>query len=315
MKARGGHRDGGGPAGRWWAVGGVTALVVAAVLAGAIGVVYLTGGPGGWLLRAVTSRLFLLCAALLVVCGAIFSALAAVLWQAGRPYRGQPRGQDGVAIIEFACALPFMLMLSLIMAQTSLVMVGNVCVHYAAFCAARTATVTIPKDFGENEPRNHLKENTDASGKLHRMKMAAAWAVMPVSCDSSQISGAGDSLPNGLSRFFSVQALEAPAWVDARLARKLSYALDHTELSILPPVVTEDDDDELYNEHENLRVTVRHTLYLAVPYAAKLFASFPGGVEMDLGGATEYGSVVTASCSLPNEGVQDYVDIEKFPSN
>ena len=311
MKGRGRDGDGGPRAGRWWPAA-AAGLFAAAVLAGAWGLVYLAGGHYGWLLRAVTSRLFLFCAALLVVCGSIFAALSAILWQAGRPHRARRRSQEGEAIIEFALALPFMLLLSLVMAQTSLVMVGNVCVHYSAFCAARAAAVTIPRDYGVNEPRNYLKDDTDASGKLHRMKMAAAWAVMPVSCGSKDVPPAGDSLPNGVSRFFSVQGLEPPAWADERLARKLGYAIDHTEVSILPPEVDEDDDDELYDEHEDLRVTVRHTLYLAIPTAAKLFAMFPGGVELDFGEG-EYGTVITASCSLPNEGVQDYVDIETFP--
>jgi hypothetical protein len=314
MKRRGRDRDGGGRAGRAWAAAAGVGLLAAAVLAGACALAYLASGHYGWLLRAVTSRLFLFCEALLVVCASAFAALAAVLWRAGRPYRGQRRSQEGVAIIEFALALPFLLMLSLVMAQTSLVMVGNVCVHYSAFCAARAAAVTVPRDYGVNEPRNYLKDNTDASGKLHRLKMAAAWAVMPVSCGSEDVAPAGDSLPNGVSRFFSVQGLEPPAWADERLARKLGYAIDHTEVSILPPEVDDDDDDEFYDEHEDLRVTVRHTLYLAIPYAARLFALFPGGVELDFGEG-EYGTVIGASCSLPNEGVQDYVDIETFPSD
>jgi len=269
-----------------------------------------------WLLRALTSRLFLCCAAVLLLNGALFAALATMLWQAGRAYRGQPRAEEGAAIIEFALALPFMLLLSLVMAQTSLLMVGNVCVHYSAFCAARSAVVTVPRDYGDNEPRNYLKDNTDASGKLHRLKMAAAWAVMPVSCGSEDVPTAGDSLPNGLARFFSVQGIEAPAWVDERLARKLGYAIEHTDVSVLPPEVDDDDDDEFYDDHEDLHVTVRHTLYLAIPTAAKLFAMFPGGVELDFGeDGAEYGTVITARCSLPNEGVQDYVDVETFPTD
>jgi hypothetical protein len=61
-------------------------------------------------------------------------------------------------------------------------------------------------------------------------------------------------------------------------------------------------------------VAVRHTFYLAVPYAARIFAMFPGGVKLDFGDG-EYGTVIPASCVLPNEGVQDYVDIEMFPRN
>ena len=293
------------------AAGGAAAAALAAAACVLPGLI---GPNADWLLRALTSRLFLSCAAMLSLCAAMFAALAMMLWQAGRPYRGQPRAQQGVAIIEFALALPFMLLLSLLMAQTSLVMVGNVCVHYSAFCAARSAAVTVPKDYGENEPRNHLKDNTDASGKIHRLKMAAAWAVMPVSCGSKDVPAAGDSLSNGLARFFSVQGRETPAWVDEGLARRLGYAIEHTEVSVQPPEVDEDDDDEFYDEHEDIHVTVRHALYLAIPTAAKLFSMFPGGVELNFGEG-EYGTMITASCSLPNEGVQDYVDIERFPTD
>ena len=308
MSAKARECGAGRRASRWAA-----ALSVAALLAAAGWLMWLAGDEAHWLLRALTSRLSIVCMAVLAACGAAFAAVAGVLWQAGRPYRGRRGGEEGVAIIEFALALPFLLALALLMAQTSLVMVGNLCVHYSAFCAARTAIVTIPKDFGENEPRNLMKDNADASGKLHRIKAAAAWAVMPVSCGNEEVAAsAGSTLPEGVARFFTVQGLEAPAWADSRLARKYTYATEHTQLAVRPPEVDEDDDDDLYDEHEDVHVTVQHTLYLSVPYAAKLFGMFPGGVELEFGDG-EYGSVITASCTLPNEGVQDYVDIEIFP--
>ena len=37
-------------------------------------------------------------------------------------------------------------------------------------------------------------------------------------------------------------------------------------------------------------------------------------LELDFGEG-EYGTLVRARCSLPNEGVQDYVDIETFPTD
>ena len=81
-----------------------------------------------------------------------------------------------------------------------------------------------------------------------------------------------------------------------------------------PPIVTQDNDDDLFGDHEDIHVTVQHTLYLLIPYAAAIFGSFPGGVELSFGQG-EYGTVVNATCTLPNEGVQDYVDIEMFPED
>jgi len=297
------------PRARIAAVAGLLALgAIAAVCVAGL----LIDPAGRWFFRAVTSRLSLLCAAMLVVLGAAFAVLAGVLWQAGRPCRGKRGGEDGVAMIEFVLVLPFLLMLSLLMAQTSLLMVGNLCVHYSAFCAARTAVVTVPKDFGAGEPRNLMRDFGDETSKLYRVKTAAAWAVMPVSCDSEEIPPSDDVLPNGVSRFFGVQGIEPPIWADARLARRYTYAMDHTEISVAPPVVDDDDDDEYYDEHEDIHVTVQHTLYLSVPTAARIFAMLPGGVELEFGSG-EYGTVITAACTLPNEGAQDYVDIEEFP--
>jgi len=295
-----------------WIKGLAAALVAAGAVAAAYAAVWLAGPPAAWLFRAITSPLFVYCGALLAACGVLFAVLAGVLWQAGRPYRGRRRAEEGNVLIEFALVLPFLLLLSLLMAQTSLVMVGNVCVHYSAFCAARAAIVTVPKDYGAGEPRNLLRDFSDETSKLHKMRMAAAWALSGVSCGSEEITASQDALADGIGRFFSVQGIEPPAWADQGLARRFTYAMDHTEVTVAPPEVDEDDDDEYFDEHEDLHVTVRHTLYLAVPTAAKLFAMFPGGVELDFGDG-EYGTVVTASCTLPNEGVQDYVDIERFP--
>jgi hypothetical protein len=289
----------------WWLLAGGVAAAVA--LAGWVLHYAARTAPGSsWLLRAVGSPMFLTCAAVLLACAAGMAAILAVLWRAGRPYRARREGQEGVAILEFALALPFLLMLALLMTQTSLLMVGNVCVHYAAFCAARCACVTIPKEYGANEPRNQVNPDPGASGKLNRIRMAAMWALMPVSCGSDEVD-AGPEIAAALSSFFSLQGVDPPGWIDDRLARKLGYASAYTEVELDPP-----DDGDTYGVHEDLKVTLRHTLYLSVPYAAKILAQFPGGVELDFGEG-EYGTVVVASCSLPNEGVQDYVDIEEFP--
>ncbi len=94
------------------------------------------------------------------------------------------------------------------------------------------------------------------------------------------------------------------------LARKMQYAQDSTEVTVDPP---ERGRGSLYGEKEDIHVTVRHTLYMSVPYANTVFAEVVGGVELPFGDG-EYGMVVVADCSLTNEGAQDYLDIEEFPS-
>lgn len=300
-------------------------LAVCAALAGCMVVIAwplaaAVGPRSHWLLQALTSRLFLSCAAVLVVCAVLLSVIVATLWHAGRPYRTAGRGEQGVAILEFAMALPFLLLLSLLMAQASLLMVGNVCVHYSAFCAARTAIIRIPQDYGASEPRNLILDGDgdDDTTKKYSVKLSAITAVLPVSCGSEDIMPAGaggDAYVNGVTRFLSLQGLEQPRWADARLSRKLAYAADHTEVAIDPPIARPgDDDDGSFEDNENVRVTVNHTFYLSVPTAARIFGLLPGGVDLEFGSG-EYGTVITASYAMPNEGVQDYVDVETFPQD
>ncbi|MHC4481717.1 MAG: TadE/TadG family type IV pilus assembly protein, partial [Planctomycetota bacterium] len=231
MTTHGTQPDGRRRAGRWvWPVAAV--VFVAALVAGGLGALHLAGPRASWLLRAVTSGQFIFCAVLLVVCAVLFAVVVRLLWELGRPYRKRRRSEDGLAIIEFTLAFPFLLGLALLMAQTSLVMVGNVCVHYSAFCAARAAVVTVPKDFGDQEPRNRLLDQDDPITKMHRIKRAAAWAVMPVSCGGEGINAAEGEIAQGVDRFFAVQGLESPGWADERLARKFQYAMDHTEVAV-----------------------------------------------------------------------------------
>jgi len=295
-------------------------LAICAVVAGCTAIVAwplaaVVGPRSHWLAQALTSRLFLSCAAVLVVCAIGFAAIVAMLWRLGRPYRTAGRGEQGVAILEFAMAFPFLLMLSLLMAQASLVMVGNVCVHYSAFCAARTAIVVIPQDYGQSEPRNLILDSDDVTGKKYRVKLSAVTALAPVSCGNEDIAAAGaggDAYVNGVTRFLSLQGLDQPKWADERLSRKLAYAAAHTDVTIDPPEPRTGEKDGCFQDNENVRVTVRHTFYLSVPTAARIFGLLPGGVELDFGDG-EYGTVMTATYAMPNEGVQDYVDIETFP--
>jgi hypothetical protein len=277
-----------------------------------------TVGPRShWLLQAAASRMFIACTVVLVVCSVLFAAVTRMLWRAGRPYRTSGRGEQGVAIIEFALAIPFLLMLGLLMAQASLLMVGNVCVHYAAFCATRTAIVAIPQDYGSGEPRNFIIDSQDPMSKKYRVKLSATTALLPVSCSSEDVMAAGeggDVYVSGLERFLSIQSVDKPAWVDQRLSRQMAYAAGHTDVTVAPPVPRDDDKNGFFQENEDVYVTVRHTFYLSVPTAARIFALAPGGVELGFG-ENEFGTDITASYALPNEGVQDYVDKETFPQD
>jgi hypothetical protein len=285
---------------------------------------------GHWVAAAMTSRLSIVCFIVTGVCALLLSAILAMLWRAGaRGRSGRSRsGQDGNAALEFALALPFALMLVLLMAQSSLLMGGNLCVHYAAYCAARSAIVQVPSSDGQELP--NMVSDPAFSGKMARIKQAAVWAVMPVSCGDSEIQPSQSvgvtELQNALNGFFSQYGQQPPTWIADRLTRKFSYADEYTTVTMDPPVnppkyrpygradmLTYPNLQQADYSPEDLTVRVQHTLYLPVPYAAWLFAKASAdGVALDFG-HNEYGMNINVSCMLTNEGMQDYVDVEPFP--
>ena len=302
------HPDAGRSATRWLL--GVITLTAAALGSLAFARPWVAPVGGNWLLRALTSPLSVTCGLILLGCLGLLVVLGKVLWLAGNRERGVGRGEQGAAMLEFVMVMPFALMIILIMIQSMLLMVGNIVVHYSAYCAARVAIVTIPDDYIPSEPSNEMADGLN-SAKYQRIRRAAEWALMPVSSSSPYVGEAEIiELSGGLDTFFSSYGEETPGWAYTTLARKMQYAREFTDVTVDPP---ERGQGAPYGDKEDIHVTVRHTLYMSVPYANTVFAEVVGGVELPFG-AGEYGMVVVADCSLTNEGAQDYLDIEEFPS-
>lgn len=302
-------------------------VLAAALLAGVAGVIAAGGtgwmsgaGQGDWLAGALTSKLSLLCIALLLGGALVVSLLIGVMYVLGGPGRAAKRsGQEGTAIIEFVLVMPIVLTLSLIMAQSSLLLGGNLCVHYAAYCAARTAIVQVPNNIDPLEPPNYVL-NDPNSTKMYAIRLSAIWAVLPVSSSSKDLPEADAAVLSGaLSSYFSRHGRPRPGWARPDyLGRKLSYAIDYTDVELDEPIgYTVIDGETYYGPGEDLRVTVRHMLYLSVPYANRIFAELldpQHGQKLGFGPGA-YGLEIQASSKLTNEGVQDFVDIEQFPGS
>jgi len=315
MVASGGQDSGNGNVHRRCAFRWACAAAVPAGLVALAFVLPKVAGSG-WLADALSSRLFVVSGLILFSSALLLAAAGIALWRAAGGQRarraGIRSGQSGQAFIEFAMVLPIALVLVLVMAQSSLLMGGNLCVHYAAYCAARSAIVTVPDEVALAEPPNVLADTffPSPSAKMRRIHMAAVWAVMPVSASGADLP-AGDvaALEDGLERFFDLYGRSVPGWVRRHFARKMYYADENTTVELAPPA-----DGQKYGEHEDLSVKVQHTLYLSVPYANWLFATLMrDGVDLDFG-TGEYGMNIHATCRLTNEGVQDFVDVESFGS-
>ena len=277
-----------------------------------VGAVFAQGGSvikgGHWLRAAISGRLFLVCSALTVGCLIALLVLSRALWLAGAAHRQKGVSPEGGAVIvEFAMVLPFVLIFVTIMVQSMLMMAGLLCVHYAAFCAARTAVVQVPANvLSSNEPPNFV--DLGAAVKLSRIKASAVWPLIPVSCGSSDypVSQTCTDLQTGLTSYFSGFNQVVPGWITTQLPQRFSYAMDMTVVTLSPPI-----SGGLYAEHEDIVVNVEHTFYLSFPFMAKIFKTIGNGVDLNFGQGN-YGLPMQAGCRLSNEGVQDFVDEEKF---
>jgi hypothetical protein len=300
---------------RWgWLLISACVILLLPVLAVGTGL-WMTGGAssaGQWLPQALGSAGFIKYALITMALAAALCVTLGMMWRIAARARARSRSEDGGAIVEFALVLPFAMSLVLLLAQSSFLMVGHLCVQYSAYCAARTAIVAIPDDLSRfgGEVQNYVDPLQDNSVKHGRILRSAVWAVMPISCSAKEQAPASKpELLDGLDEFFTAYGKSTPPWVRANLERKWKYAMDHTFVELSTPV-----SGDLYGEAEDVRVSVRHTFYLSVPIASKIFYELDDGVELKIG-IGEYGLYMRATCTLTNEGVQDYVDEETFPKD
>ncbi|MFP4354607.1 MAG: TadE/TadG family type IV pilus assembly protein [Phycisphaerae bacterium] len=261
---------------------------------------------GVWLWRALTSRIGLVAAAVALGCAVLLGWVVSAMWQIGRRARSRRRADDGSVLVEFVLLLPIALSVSLGMLQSSLLMAGNVCVHYAAYAAARSAVVQVPRYAGPSEMENEYTPD-EMGGKFGRIHAAAVWPLVPISYGGTDQDTADDpELVGSLIRFHDSWSPERPFWLDDRILRKLDYARNHTFVELDPP-----GNGMIYQAGEDIRARLRHTYYLSVPYAGWFFSRIlDDGVDLDADGA--YGLIIEAHCTLSNEGVQDWIEIEEF---
>ena len=215
---------------------------------------------------------------------------------------------------------PIVLFLILILVQSTLLMVGNQFVHYAAFAATRSAIVYIPADMTDQGGvgRNSLSL-TKGTPKYDAIRASAYLAVMPVCgrLDDSNEPLRTDEFVDGLRDHFASYGQDPPRWVDTLAADRLRYAAEHTDIQIMRATVIKQDvefeevlpGDEPFGPRETITVRVEHKLNLSVPYVRGIFA------DGDLPGGRGKYALVTAHYTLTNEGINpdlpDQPDLER----
>jgi Flp pilus assembly protein TadG len=318
------------PTGRFLCRYGVMWVALSVLIVGVVQL-GLAANRRPWFAQALTSRMAWISEGIFLVTLAILCGVCWLAIRRARQWRQRHAHAGGAVIVEFVLVLPIALMLVLVMVQTSLLMVGNICVHYAAFAAARAAIVQIPYDYtvedgvqqyysheGPNEVFDWGQPN---ALKLEKIRAAAAWAMMPVSC-SSMNGGTDDGLQADLKTFYDAYARVAPNWVDQKyLGSKWSYANAYTDAKLLVRSAPDNPDSDyremnfwkVFQPAEEVRVQVEHEFYLSVPYANRFFFALLKGDSRELDfGEGQYALALRAEVSLTNEGVRDFIVEENF---
>ncbi len=160
----------------------------------------------------------------------------------------------GVQSVSFVLTAPIFIMLMLLAVQITQVMIGLMTVHYAAFAAARSASVWIPARM-EPEPFDTQGENRlglrvltgvyyggieyriepgPNRDKLEQIRRAAALACVPIAPSRNVGIRAADSTSGSLQAMYAKLAPGAMGntRINDRLANKWGYASAATTIDI-----------------------------------------------------------------------------------
>lgn len=196
----------------------------------------------------------------LVALAALFAAAWLVVRLSGARLRPRRLAElhrcqaGGVQSLAFVLTLPAFLMVLMFIVQVSQLMIGVMAVNYAAYAAARSASVWVPAYvdghlFPEDDPRNKLPaiqqpltwDGVRASGsaKLEKIFTAAALACAPVcpsrDLGSTNLDALGDTRADeSLVAVYQQLAPRSAAnpRIPTRLRNKLAYSLQNTQVQI-----------------------------------------------------------------------------------
>lgn len=280
-------------------------------------------GDWGFVATALSSRLALLCLGIGMGCLLLLAlSLRTIhrLRDGGSPLarlRTLAGDADGVATIEFTLVFPVLLFLMMILTQTTLLMGGNLFVHYSAFAAARTAIVQIPENYLSDAP--NIYTHTEGGEKHDAIARSAIFAVLPVSGRMEQDSSmvVPDDVVTGLTDYYAAYGDGQPNWIDTLVADRLRYAAANTTVSVALPEVQPDDtvqylplgvgQTHTFAARDAVTVQVAHRFNLSTPWVNRVL--FADGQQ---DAANGYYRDIWAEYTLTLEGIRD--DMPPQPS-
>lgn len=224
---------------------------------------------------------------------------------------------SGTATVEFVLVTPILLTITLLLVQTTLVFTGLFYVNYAAFAAARSAIVYVPLEL--DDPANAIT-TIEGGTKFDRIRSAAIIALIPVSGEEAGTFPAADQIIEGLRSAHESLGQTTPGWVDNLLPGRLSYAANHTEVTLYEVVAEENGSIGFitaagyyeFGPKDAIAAEVRHEMALTIPIASQIFTAASGNSgsyttrtrDNDSPGPPGRWTEVTARYVLSNQGIE-----------
>lgn len=246
----------------------------------------------------------------------LFGARLIYLLSRNRARRiGHPllRSQDGSSAVQFILTFPFLLIIILLILQIALIVQAKFVINYAAFCAARSAIVTIPARVGSRrftENRNEIQLNNSESPKMKIIQRSAALPCVGISPRQSPglIAHTGTLGDFAAAAHLLPLSLFVPythANYIAQMGLRAPYAYDrkNTKIEITP-------NTRQFTDHAEITVKVTHRYYLVVPFADRLLGqSYIGGSWFGFNSAKYL--EINEQYTLLNEGEPPYPESQR----
>jgi hypothetical protein len=206
--------------------------------------------------------------------------------------RRAQRAQSGTATLEFIMAMPLILLLITLVLQYMLALHTRTIVNYAAFSAARSAAVWLPRE-SEAPPLGEelMGQGTEGAVRVHHA------AALPCTAISPADQGLG-LIPGGSFGLMGLPAALSALGQPRQLLKHLG-ALGYANAATTVELQTEDLTSRSHARFRCVVATVRYTSWLMIPIASNLLGHDPPppGVHAPYGHYT----VVTSRYVLPLE--------------
>jgi len=238
---------------------------------------------------------------------ALLLRMAFRLREAAPPMTPGGGSEAGAGVAEFIIAFPLLLALMLTILQIALLVQAKFVVNYAAFCAVRSAIVTIPariRSERQLEERNVIDTRDPDSPKMKIIRRAAALpcvAISPAWRPALIVSTGTAYDPLAIAPLARLTVFVPSLDYEKQVMSRAVYAYDARNTFV--EVSTQGGD------HDPVTVRVTHRYYLTVPFASRILGRsyFPDWFRF---GAGRY-YPITEQYTLLNEGEPLYPESQR----